>query len=345
MENDSPPPLPLDPATPPPPPRSPIAGFWRRALAACIDFVLLGVVGWVLGLFFAEQFMHMGGWGRLLGFAIALLYFVPLNSRIGGGQTLGKRALRIRVSTASGDLLSLPRSFARSFVVMLPFFLNGAPLPLGLLESPLGIVDAVAIFGLGFSIVYLIVFNRRTRQSLHDLAVGSYVLHAGAEQGEKPEMWKGHYVVVGFILLLTAIAPLVGVRLARLAMFANLRTAYDAIYREPEVTGAQVIAGNSYFWDSTNGKRKVSGITASIQLNRRIPDKAAEAEKFARIVLQTYPEASEKDSINIALNEGYDIGIASWFVNEGFNYSPAQWREKIDASASASKPPTTPAPK
>ena len=196
------------------------------------------------------------------------------------------------------------RSFARSFVLLLPYFLNGAPIPLRLLESPLGVVVGVAIFGLGLSIVYLIVFNRRTRQSLHDLAVGSYVLHAGAGQSEKPRTWVGHRVVVALILLLAAIAPLVGVRLARMAMFTNLLAAYDAICREPEVTGAQVVAGNSYFWDSTNGKRTVSGVTASIRLNRRIADKAAEAEKFARIVLQNYPEAGTKDSINISLTEG-----------------------------------------
>ena len=74
MENNNPPPLSLDPAAPPAMPRPPIAGFWRRVLAACIDFTLLGVVGLVLGLFFAERLVHMGGWGRLFGFAIALLY-------------------------------------------------------------------------------------------------------------------------------------------------------------------------------------------------------------------------------------------------------------------------------
>ena len=40
-------------------------------------------------------------------------------------------------------------------------------------------------------------------------------------------------MVVAFILLLAAISPLVGVRLAKMGMFTNLLTAYDAICREP----------------------------------------------------------------------------------------------------------------
>jgi uncharacterized RDD family membrane protein YckC len=334
MENNGLPPL--DFTASPAPPRSPIAGFWRRALAAFIDSTLLAVLGWVLGLFFSEQFMQMGGWGRLLGFGIALLYFVPLNSRIGEGQTLGKRLLRIRVTAASGPLISLPRSFARSFVLMLPYFLNGAPVPTELLLSPLGAAVGIALFGLGGSIVYLFLFNRRTRQSLHDLAVKSYVVHTGAEEDEKPQMWRGHYVVVACILLLAAAISFVGPRLGKLAGFSEILTTYEAVCREPEVASAQVMAPTTYF-TSTKGNRTSSGVTVNIRLNQRMADKETLGRKFARIVLETYPKAGAKDFITISFSEGYDIGIASWFLNHGFNYSPAQWREKIDASPPVSE--------
>ncbi len=113
----------------------PIAGFWRRVLAALIDSTLLGVFGWLLGLLFSQQFMHMGGWGRLVGFVISLLYFAPLNSRIGAGQTVGKRALKIRVTSATGHTLGVARSLVRSCVLCVPFFLNDAPIPLQFLKS------------------------------------------------------------------------------------------------------------------------------------------------------------------------------------------------------------------
>ncbi len=106
------------------------------------------------------------------------------------------------------------------------------------------------IFGLSLSIIYLFVFNRRTRQSLHDLIVGSYVVRVGSEKDEKPQMWKGHYVVMGIILLLAAVAPLVLGRLAKETTYAELLSAYEAISQEPEVTKAQLFAGQAYFLGS-----------------------------------------------------------------------------------------------
>src|SRR5205823_10716532 len=90
----------LPPLLPPEVPTTPEfrrAGFWRRVGAFLIDTIILGIIGWILGFFFADAFMRMAGWERAIGFAVASLYFVPLNSRLGRGQTVGKRALGIRV--------------------------------------------------------------------------------------------------------------------------------------------------------------------------------------------------------------------------------------------------------
>ena len=96
------PPLPLTP------PDFRKAGFWRRSVALFIDGIILAIVGCLVGLFFGEFFVRMGGWERFIGFGIALLYFVPLNSRLGGGRTIGKRALGIRVVSKTGEPLSPP---------------------------------------------------------------------------------------------------------------------------------------------------------------------------------------------------------------------------------------------
>lgn len=284
--------------------------------------------------------MRMGGWERWIGFAIALLYFAPLNSRLGGGQTIGKRALQIRVVSKTGALLSLGRSGARSTVLMLPYFLNGMPIPIAFLNAAGSALFSVIVFGGGLAIPYLIVFNARTRQSLHDLAVGSYVVRTGSEAAEKPGMWAGHYVFVAVILTLTGVAPLLLGSFVKDWVPKGITLAYEAMLHEPEVASAQVVAGQTAFW-GTNGQSVTRGVTASVRLNRRIQDHEAEAGKLVRILFDKYPDAGTKDFITILLAEGYDLGISSWFFRQGYNYSPEQWRQRLESAS----PTPSPAPR
>jgi len=68
-----------------------IAGFWRRIGALFIDAIILGTVGFCLGVFLEKEFVQLGRLGRLIGFGTALSYFGILNSRMFGGQTIGKK--------------------------------------------------------------------------------------------------------------------------------------------------------------------------------------------------------------------------------------------------------------
>jgi len=63
-------------------------------------------------------------------------------------------------------------------------------------------------FGFSISTVYLYVFNRRTRQSLHDLVAGSIVVKA-AEPARKVSVvtWRGHYVATAIILVAATTVP------------------------------------------------------------------------------------------------------------------------------------------
>jgi uncharacterized RDD family membrane protein YckC len=334
----------MDTSAPEPPPLSPPqlpasvefrTGFWRRAGAFLIDSVILGIVGSILGLFFTDLFIRAGGWGRVIGFGVAALYFVPLNGPLGRGQTVGKKALGIRVVSKSGLPLGTARSLLRSVTLMLPYFLNGAPIPLSLLTGTVGIFFSVAVFGLGFSILYLIAFNARTRQSLHDLVVGSYVVRVGSETAEKPKIWSAHLMVVAMILVAAAVLPPLLGKLVENWLPKEIMAAYEAIQREPEVTSTAVMAGQTFFWDPAKGQRFGTGVTVNVRLNRRFENHDAEADKIVRILLEKYPDANTKDSIAVTLSEGYDLGIASWFWHQGFNYSPEQWRQRLEAARRA----------
>jgi uncharacterized RDD family membrane protein YckC len=104
---------------------TPIAGFWRRLDAFAVDCLVLAVPAMFLGLALFDLAESLGGAGRLIGVIAALLYFGLMNSRLGRGQTLGKRLLGLRVVDRSGGLLSPARSIVRFIVFSAPYFLSG----------------------------------------------------------------------------------------------------------------------------------------------------------------------------------------------------------------------------
>jgi len=61
-----------------------ISGFWRRVGALAIDTVVLGLAGMIVGVVLFDPLARMGGYERLIGFAIAWAYFGILNSSLGG---------------------------------------------------------------------------------------------------------------------------------------------------------------------------------------------------------------------------------------------------------------------
>src|SRR5580698_9064311 len=93
-----------------------IAGFWRRLAALFIDMILLAIVGFVIGTLAFRQLVEMGQSARLIGAAITLVYYGVLNSGLGGGGTLGKRMLGLRVVRRNGQTIGLARSLLRTIV-------------------------------------------------------------------------------------------------------------------------------------------------------------------------------------------------------------------------------------
>ncbi len=102
-------------------PSGPRATFWQRLGAYLLDGVVLTVVNIVL-------IVALKGVGNILALIVGIAYFVYFEGS--SGQTLGKRALGIRVvSFDTGGPIGYPRAFVRyigkiiSFVVILLGFL------------------------------------------------------------------------------------------------------------------------------------------------------------------------------------------------------------------------------
>jgi uncharacterized RDD family membrane protein YckC len=84
----------------------PRAGFWRRFAAALVDGILIGIANTILALL-------LRGAGYGLATALGLAYYTYFEGSP-AGQTLGKRALGIRViSFADGGPIGYGRAFIR----------------------------------------------------------------------------------------------------------------------------------------------------------------------------------------------------------------------------------------
>ena len=79
-----------------------LADIYSRLGALLVDAIILGCIGLLLGLIFESVFVKLGDWGQLVGVIILLLYFGIGNSQRAGGQTLGKKLLKIRVVDKRG---------------------------------------------------------------------------------------------------------------------------------------------------------------------------------------------------------------------------------------------------
>ena len=298
------------------------AGAWRRIGAFVADATLLGLIAVCAGYFLFDFFVGLGTWGRVLGFAIALAYFGTLNSRIGNGQTVGKRLLNIRVVGADGAALPVPKSLARFAVLGTPWFLNNAWFSAELLESPMIYVLTALVFGLGLSIVYLFLFNRPTRQSLHDLAVASYVVQAESTQPiAGMPISRVHAGVAAALVAVAAAVPLFTSRLVEREPFAGLMDAYRAVAAEPDV----VYAGVNKVWASTSGDSNYLQVTAYLAESNI--DDVEKARRLATLAINADPSFNQVASVQVTLAYGYDIGIAS--ANRAMTHSntPAGWLE------------------
>jgi uncharacterized RDD family membrane protein YckC len=305
-----------------------IAGFWRRLGADIFDILLLSAVCIVMGILFYDQIASLGSNGRIIGWLIVLVYFTVLNSEVSNGQTLGKRLLGLRVVDADGGAISLQRSFIRAIVLTAPFIASGywliadnstPSLQLILFEC----LDSLLVFGAAGSIIYLYLFNRRTRQCLHDLAVGSFVIEASGPSFVEARTASMHKVIVGVFCAVTLIAP-AGILVLNPTSTSNsispLAQVAASVQSMPEVRNAQVI-DQTYV---SNLHPTKSIILVRVQLKAKPDDFEHEATRIAANVLKN-PDALGGKDLGISIDYGIDLGLAHWTKRYMDTRSAGSW--------------------
>jgi len=299
-----------------------ISGFWRRPLAFMLDGLLVGLVGFALGAVFFDSLARLGGWGRLVGFLIALAYFGVLNSRIGGGQTVGKRVFKIHVVDREGRTIPLGRSSLRYAILAAPIFLNQLAFPTTIALTWVGAVVGWVIFGLGGAIIYLYVFNRKTRQSVHDLAVGTFVTRTAPLGPVERHIWRPHLIVVAAWSLAMLVAAVAAPAISKSVLPDGVLASVKALEATGNFHTVSVMVGTS--WQSGT-PRETTYVRTFAVLKQPPTDDVAVVEDTARRLIRAYPDANNVDLIAVDLSYGFDLGIARGFRTFGSAQSPDEW--------------------
>ncbi|HEX8173066.1 MAG TPA: RDD family protein [Thermoanaerobaculia bacterium] len=216
--------------------------FWLRVAACLIDGLLLSAIVRVLSLIAQALGRSLGTWDHFAAGVLGIVYLGFAGSERFHGRSIGKRICGIAVVRRDGTYLPLGAAMLRALVLMLPVI---ADVP-ALSGSRGGAVLRAVIFGLGCLAVYLFLANRATRQTLHDLAVGSLVLQRDEipEAATTPRLWRGHLaigallvapIVAGLLLLPRVIPPVDEAAMRAVGEEAHAKTGLDVRVQEARI--------------------------------------------------------------------------------------------------------------
>lgn len=309
----------------------PIAGFWRRLLAYVVDNLLLGVFGQLLGMIFLTFLCNIGPYARPIGWLIALAYFAVMNSKICGGQTLGKRLMKIAVRNGKNEPISVPRAILRTVILSLPALVNGWSIPI-FLNSIAAWIATVLIFGLGGAILYTMIFNAMPRQGMHDLLVGTYVVHlAGKPIAEFPRTRLIHKTISVIWICLIAVGSVSYTfffpnSLARKLSPSEIKL-FELLNQDSHFLNASVSSKTTLV---VNGPKKTA-LNIVVWHKGKVTDEEAKeiTVEIAKEVFTTVKTLSMYDEMSITVKTGYELYIATWGNNYWDSLTLQEWQDEI----------------
>jgi hypothetical protein len=154
--------------------------------------------------------------------------------------------------------------------------------------------------------------------------VGTYVVNADAERHELGKVWNVHIIIVAVLFLAAAVVPAFTTQLAQSEPLKGMLAVQSALSNNPDVAYATISSGSSTISSTNEGTSTATYVSSQVFLKTDKVNDAELARRLAIIVIANYPEALQKDTIQINLTYGYDIGIASSWSNHAHNFNPLE---------------------
>ncbi len=317
-----------------------IAGFWRRLFAFIIDGFIVAIPLIILGYVFRDIAFSLGPWGRIFGYALIILYWGYFNSEKRSGQTFGKQVTKIAVVDSNNRYFGMGRSFLRAFILGLIFMLNGWALPF--LQNPvIAILLAIIVFGGTLALVYGLVFNRTTRQGIHDLLVGSYVINAPPHlEAATPRIPRTHQRITFGLLGLGLLMGIAGLLVQRSQPTLGILETGE--WEEIQELQSSLMEDGEFFSVSVNrvNRSRVGSSTVLKDLNIEVWAKTPCSrnpgycndlvEQVARTAFEKYDNIENLSGMRIAVVNRFDFGLASGNLTRGAAWSMEDWQRELE---------------
>lgn len=287
----------------------------NRFFAFWIDMFIIKLVVSMSSLALGDFYARLGSWGKVFGALIALFYFGLGDSALFGGQTLGKLAMGMRVADKHCEGISIQKSFFRSFWLFLRFALDDQSFSSSKYILIL-FLEGLVFYSISFLEFYFFIVNRDTRQSLHDLIAGTFVIEAESK-GEiafvnKKKAIRFSLVLVGFVFFGTFCITLAGQKFG----FGQSHKVQMQIQEEIPVYNTSI----------RHRKTKQKGsdgteVFKEIVIRTRLKDSAGDTKAIGREIAKIISEAGlveEGEACSLVFYKGYNLGIVESYDTESY---------------------------
>ena len=295
-----------------------VVGFWRRFFADFLDAILLGIPGYGIGYLFRYTFSAMGLQAIWFGLACSFLYYGLQHTRLGGGQTPGKRLLGIQVLRRDGQYLDFGKSFLRYLVVSFIFY-NGLYGSLLNHLPPTAMMAAVSVYFLviiwAFFACFLMIPFHPLKRGLHDIVADSIVVYKGCfdsdalDRLEDPAKGKRAVIILSIGSFVLAGACICGLLKFTSSYSDDMAKMVEIQKSLRDDYNVQQVKANSF-----NGKAASLSVVVFVPLATF--ENSAEKERIRQDVLNKvnsrFNDLERFGKLRIIISSGYNIGIASF---------------------------------
>ncbi len=322
-----------------------LAGFWIRVFADLIDIAVLWAVAMLLGFVMESWFVKLGNSGVWLGLLISIAYFVPLQSGLGNGQSLGKRALGIQVLDINGRPLTLAKSFLRYLVIA---YVGYFGVFTGVVNSMVGSsLSAVVgtIMGTIWFIAsvgcYLLLPLHPLKRGIHDLVADSIVVYRDQFNAtalaslNSPAKSRRALTILGVVSAVAIVIglgrPTINTQNAHLLELQELAAKLESSGK----FSATRVVDNTFSGPGGTTRTIVVQAYVGGPIDQTADDLKPRYDLAFQAIRDQIKDLSAYNNLRVGLRLGYDLGIRTRYITLFQDENPSKFGERREAGSNS----------